>query len=295
MKQAVESHWHRAIERVVAHLQQVVERNAPLPDLDALAAIAHFSPWHFHRVYRALTGETVGRTVARLRLLRALRLLADSDAPVTRIAMEVGYETPQALARALRSAIDASASELRAQPALLRQHQLALAQPPAGEGADAPPLQLRIETVAPFEVVTLRRRGAFEELDAGFGELFGWAAQNDLLDDASLLLGVPLDDHRESPPQALEFDCAMAFSRQVQPPAPFALRTLGGGAHAVLRHVGPYELLEDALDRLLDALAGSGHTLREAPVYYLFLDDPEQVPAAMLRADLHVPVAPARG
>ena len=74
------------LDRVIACLQQAVDTGGPLPDLEALAAIAHYSPFHFHRVYRALTGETVGRTVQRLRVVKALQRLAHSAASVTEIA-----------------------------------------------------------------------------------------------------------------------------------------------------------------------------------------------------------------
>lgn len=45
--------------------------------LDRLAAIAAFSPFHFHRVFKAVTGETIADFVQRLRLERAARALRD--------------------------------------------------------------------------------------------------------------------------------------------------------------------------------------------------------------------------
>lgn len=72
-----------------------------------------------------------------------------------------------------------------------------------------------------------------------------------------------------------------------------SLSRIEGGTHAVLRHVGDYAGLEDATDLLLAHwLHASGHALRDAPVHYHYLDDPESVPAALLRADLHLPLSP---
>ena len=83
----------------------------------------------------------------------------------------------------------------------------------------------------------------------------------------------------------------MGFDAAVAPPAPFALRMLGGGDYAVLRQVGSYAQLEAALDRVLgDWLPDSGYVLRDAPLHYLYLDDPEAVAEAELRADICVPV-----
>jgi AraC family transcriptional regulator len=65
-----------------------------------------------------------------------------------------------------------------------------------------------------------------------------------------------------------------------------------GGMHARVRHVGSYDRLEDVVDQVLaDWLPGSGHALRDAPIRFEFLDDPEAVPEALLRADVLVPLA----
>jgi AraC family transcriptional regulator len=50
------------------------------------------------------------------------------------------------------------------------------------------------------------------------------------------------------------------------------------------------------VDAVLGAwLADSGHALRDAPIHFDFLDDPEVVPEALLRADVFVPVVAGAG
>jgi len=281
------------IDRVIAHLQACLRAGDPLPDLEALAAIAHQSPFHFHRLYRALTGETPGRTVARLRLLQALQLLGQADSRVTEVALNVGYESPQALARACRQALDATPSSLREDAGLRSRWQQRLALP-AGDHADGTvPLQVTVTTLEPFDVVALRTKGAFDDLDQAFGQVFAWAAAQGWAEQLQHLVGIARNDHRDVPAPECVFDCGMGFGRP--PPAlPAPLRTLrlGGGAYAVVRHVGSYAGLEAVTDALLrDWLPDSGHALRDAELYYHYLDDPEEVPEAILRADICVPVA----
>ncbi len=64
-----EKRVNRAIDHVRAHLGE------PLKLAD-LARVAAFSPFHFHRIFRALTGETLSAYVQRQRLERAAGLLA---------------------------------------------------------------------------------------------------------------------------------------------------------------------------------------------------------------------------
>jgi len=292
MRRIAQVRQRHGIDRVIAHLQACLRAGDPLPDLEALAAIAHQSPFHFHRLYRALTGETPGRTVARLRLLQALQLLGQADSRVTEVALNVGYESPQALARACRQALDATPSSLRENAGLRSHWQQRLALP-AGDHADGTvPLQVTVTTLEPFDVVALRTQGAFDDLDQAFGEIFTWAAEQGWVEQLQQLIGIARTDHRDAPAQECVFDCAMGFGRTPQAlPTPLRALTLGGGTYAVLRHVGSYAGLEAATDALLrDWLPDSGHTLRDAELYYHYLDDPEQVPDAILRADICVPV-----
>jgi AraC family transcriptional regulator len=292
MSRIAQLRQRHGIDRVIAHLQDCLRTGAPLPDLDALAAVAHQSPFHFHRLYRALTGETPGRTVARLRLLRALQLLAQADSRVTDVALEVGFESPQALARACRQVLAATPTELR-DDATLRMHwQQRLSLPAGDERDDSVPLQVKVTALEPFDVVVLRTRGAFDDLDQAFGQVYAWAAAQGMAEQLQALVGIALNDHRDVPSDACEFDCGMGFGRALDAvPAPLRPLRLGGGDYAVLRHVGSFAGLEAATDALLRQWLGeSGCTLRDAPLYYHYLDDPEEVPEAILRADICVPV-----
>lgn len=292
MKPDTRNAYARRVDAVLARLQQAIAAGDDLPGLDELAAVAHLSPFHFHRVWRALTGEPLGGTVARLRLARALQLLGDAGAGIAGVALAVGYDTPQALARAMRERLDASPSELRDDPAR-RAALLGRLGRPTRTATDPLPLQVEVVSLEPFEVVALRNRGAFADLDQAYGALFEWAAGAGLVESIIGLHGIPWGDHRDVAPEALAFDCAIRLDGElaVAPDAPLRRETLAGGLFARLRHVGPYEGLEEAVDGVLaDWLPESGHVLRDAPIRYDFLDDPETVPAPLLRADILVPL-----
>jgi len=275
------------IAAVAGHLQDIVAEGAALPPLETLARQASLSPFHFHRVWRAATGETLGRTLTRLRLSRALQLLAAGET-VTRVALAVGYASPQALARTFRQTLGVTPAGLRGSTAQATAL-LGRLQPPSPQTLD--PLAVELVEIAPFEVVALRARGAFDDLDDAFGRLFGWAGTAGLVDGIDALIGVPLGDHRDLPPHALQFDAAVRLPVPASLPRPLRRLTIGGGRHARVRHIGAYSELEDMTDRLLAQWwPASGERLREAPLHYHFLDDPEQVAEADLRADILLPL-----
>jgi AraC-like DNA-binding protein len=66
------------LERVAVYLAENLDRQV---ELTRLAEVACFSPFHFHRIYHALQGETVAETVRRMRLHRAAVELIEGESP----------------------------------------------------------------------------------------------------------------------------------------------------------------------------------------------------------------------
>ena len=62
-------------------------------DVPALARVAHVSPAHFSRQFRATFGETPHRYLQRRRVERAMELLRETDRPVTEICLDVGFHS----------------------------------------------------------------------------------------------------------------------------------------------------------------------------------------------------------
>lgn len=70
--------------------------------LSTLAGVAGFSPFHFHRLFKTLTQETVNECVNRLRLERAAALLRASKISITQAALECGFESVSHFSRAFK-------------------------------------------------------------------------------------------------------------------------------------------------------------------------------------------------
>src|ERR1700736_5545932 len=88
---------HRVLEHIDRELDQPLE-------LEALAAVANFSSFHFHRLFTAWMGETLGDYVRRRRLeVGALRLVAQPRLGVLQVALSVGFGSTEAFARAFKS------------------------------------------------------------------------------------------------------------------------------------------------------------------------------------------------
>ncbi len=92
---------NRAINFVLRNLDRPIK-------LETVARAACFSPFHFHRIFRALVGESLNDFVKRLRLERALALLsrktpaARRQLTLTEIAFATGFTSSSDFARCFK-------------------------------------------------------------------------------------------------------------------------------------------------------------------------------------------------
>jgi len=106
-----------AVMETVVHLRRardLIDRSYAEPlDLDALAAEAGFSRYHFAREFRATYGESPGAYLSRRRVERAKDLLSSANLTVTEICMVVGFTSLGSFSRRFTELVGCAPSEYR--------------------------------------------------------------------------------------------------------------------------------------------------------------------------------------
>ena len=82
-------------------------------DLNQLAEISNLSPYHFHRVTKAILGEPIGTFIIRTRIETAARLIRYTKLTIEEVAYSVGYDTPSSLSKAFKKFYNISPKEYR--------------------------------------------------------------------------------------------------------------------------------------------------------------------------------------
>ena len=82
-------------------------------DVRAVAAVAHVSPAHFSRCFRAVFGESPHRYLQRRRVERSMFLLRESDRTVTDICFDVGFSSVGTFSRTFREIVGQTPSAYR--------------------------------------------------------------------------------------------------------------------------------------------------------------------------------------
>jgi AraC family transcriptional regulator len=290
MKTSSQADYLKRIDRVVEIIARSIADEKALPSIATLADYAHLSEYHFMRIYRALAGEPLGATIQRLRLQRSFHLLTTSSGSVTQIAARVGYETPQAFAKAFRSMFNAAPSDVRARPTSYSDQLATLTRPQAVVGL-SPVIRVEITELHPFQVAALRNQGDYADLDRAYGALFNWMAAHSALDSMQGIWGVPYHDRRDTPGTECLFDCCLSTLSRLSDDAQVRMIKLGGGQYATFVHIGSYVFLDDAHDVLLrNILFADEVRLRDAPILHRFANDPEVTPEAELETQIYLPI-----
>lgn len=107
-KQEYIARINRVMDYIETHIQQ------PLP-LSIVAEIANFSPFHFHRIFTFLTGETPNDFIQRLRIEKAAQQIRESEIPITEIAYNFGFSSISIFSRSFRKHFGITAKEYRKQ------------------------------------------------------------------------------------------------------------------------------------------------------------------------------------
>lgn len=303
MKTATRSFYEQAVEQTVERIRASLDEAL---DLEGLARSAAFSPFHFHRIFRGMLGETPLQMHRRLRLERAAWSLIDGDASVTRIAFDAGYDTHEAFTRAFRDHFGRPPSEFRTGAPKPHAPYTPIRLPTrSGVHFDPDPLaelriqfptgdhdmDVHIEEFPETHVAAVRHVGPYHRIGEAFMKLGGIAGQAGLFKPGSFMLGVYHDHPETTPEEELRSDAAISVPEGTEIPEGLVGLTLPGGKCGRYTHVGPYEGLPNAWDKLWgEWLPGSGERPREAPNLEIYRNDPSQTPAEELRTDLYVPL-----
>src|SRR5262245_15807127 len=145
-------------------------------DLTRLADVACLSPYHFHRVYRAMQGETAADTVRRLRLHRAAVDLITGELPVARIARRAGYGSQEAFTRAFKAAYGVPPARYRAS---FVPSQTANGQE---DVMDTTTYEASIRHTSPIRVAALAHQGPYMNIGSTFERLLALAGGQGLLE-----------------------------------------------------------------------------------------------------------------
>jgi AraC-like DNA-binding protein/DNA gyrase inhibitor GyrI len=213
------------LERVNRVLDYIAEHLDGELSLTRLSGIACFSPFHFHRIFQGVTGETLNSHVRRVRLERAASIMKASPRKrITDVALETGFAGTAEFSRAFKSHFDRTASswdrrspleesKICKAPEMLSYHTVEELQRWKAAGTN---VRVRVHQLRAFRYVYTRIYAPYgnTRLVDSYHALMAWLTQRRTDVGDVVVIGMSLDDPSITPSENCRYDLGIAFPKQ---------------------------------------------------------------------------------
>lgn len=253
-----------SIEKTVKYIESNLNESM---DIEKLAKVAGYSPYHFSRIFKQATGENIASMVKRLRLALGVKQLLNLDMPVTEVGQETGYETPSSFNKVFKQTFGCSPSQYRKQ----RQENLQKAR----EKLDGRP---EIITMEEKFILCFREQGEY-----GAAAYKAWKTlltymsvyQQELLfaQDAQRF-GICYDIPDITQEHLMRYEACVAVPHKIENlPEGFYIKQIPKGRYAKYRYQGSYDDLYEVSPRFYGWVQEQNESLTNFPLLEKYCDD----------------------
>ncbi len=316
------------INRVIDFIVDNLDRELQLKEL---AGVAHFSPFHFHRIFRAFVGETLHQFISRLRLEKAaMQLCNNPRKSITEIALDCGFSSSATFARAFRSAFNMSAGQWRRSAGQANSKNSKTESNSGKKESNSCEVNERSSTYFASElnvrefndqlwrnemikqsdvtvdvkefpercVAYLRHIGPYKGnaglFESLFNRLFSWAGARDLLRfPGTEVLSVYRDNPELTDENKLRTEVCITVPEETEVEGEIGKMSLPGGRYAVGRFELRASEFEGAWNTMFaDWLPASAYQPDDRPCFEIYHNNPREHPEGLSVVDICIPVRP---
>lgn len=264
-------------------------------EVETLAKVAGYSPYHFCRVFRIYLGESAVSYATRLKLERAAREMIRAKKSMIEIALEAGYKTPTGFLKAFKQRFGTTPTNYKKDT--LKQlniyKEIKMNTP-------------RIITREDTEVIFTRELGdykkssdiAWKRLSTklhGLREEFTKRPPNSPMNIAigkGEAIGICHDNPQVTDEANIRYDAALAWDKEdVRELKNYGFETkiIAGGKYAVVDYTGSANG-EDAWYGLYAWVEGNGYKFRNEPAFEKYLNGATETDCTKFKNEVYIPI-----
>ena len=311
------------VNRVIDYIEANIGKDLALKEL---AEVAHFSPFHFHRIFRGMVGETLNDFIQRIRVEKAAtKLVLNPKKSVKEIAFECGFSGSSAFARSFRETYGMSASDWRSKGHLryskngktesknnqsvgnIRQDFDVSLHYTQGATTQIWRIKMKnkeiqanveVKDMPELNVAYIRHIGPYkgdqELFSRLFNKLMSWAGPRGLLRfPETKVMALYHDNPDITDESQLRTDACITVPEDTQVDGEIGKANIPAGKYAVAH----FEITPDQYQDAWNAVYGgwlpeSGYQPEDGPCYELYLNDPKEHPEGKHIVDICIPVKP---
>jgi len=281
------------IDRVMLYIEANLTEKISLAEV---AEVSHFSAFHFHRIFSAITGETVNDYIARRRLECAInRLIFKTDLSVTQVALESGFSSSANFSKAVKLHFGFSPTEIR-NPAKIKDIKIGKISSKYGKEfnpsdlypnrittdvineskLESKDMNIEVREMSRQRVCTFASQGGYapEAIYGAWDKLIDWAANHGITPEQQTRFAFGFDNPAITPTDKCRYDAAIVIPDDMPVILPFKASEIPAGKYAVLYYKGsPEETLKAQLSIYSDWLPDSGFEPDDFPLLENYLND----------------------
>lgn len=280
MKSTTKDEYIQSVYKVVFYIEQNYNEDL---SLDKLSAVAGFSKFHFHRVFKSIIGESLAEYIRRVRLQSSTNMFKQKE-KITTIALESGYETNSSFSKAFKKHFGLSPKEFSLKIKNKKGNIM------------LKPKFIQIEDI---EILSVRGTGAYAKEAPKTAEVlmkFAYTQKikykKNLMGKEARCFGIAHDDPKITEDDKIRYDICITWDdKSVKPEGEILANKINGGNYAQFLHTGPYENLTETYSQITNWIIENEISLRSEPFFEEYLNrDPRRTKPENLKTLIHVPI-----
>lgn len=282
-KQTNKAFYTQKLNLIIEHINNNLDSKI---DIKTLAEISNFSPFHFHRITRALLGEPIGAYISRTRLETAAKMIRYSSLGIETIAYHVGFETPSSLSKAFKNYFGVT-------PSTYRKNKLFTFKKVNIVKTTLNIKKPKIQDIENKQCLYYRMYGAYQTLDymGAWKKLWEQVKAQKLFTKGIQHFGLPHDDPKITDENKIRYDACLIIHKDAKAIDDIGIKTIKGGKFAVFLYQGSYKYFAEVYDYIFNEwLIESSYEIGDEPVMERYISHPERVAEEKLKTEFYIPI-----
>jgi len=305
------------INRVIDYVEHNLDKEL---SLEMLASVAMFSPYHFHRIFKAMVGETINDYCNRIRIQKsAAILISQPEKSITEIALDLGFSSSSHFARSFKKHFEISAKtfrEKRISESKIFQNSN-FCKPNSNKMKEdfsgnyyldtdsdnnlrKKKMNVEVKMLPGYRVAYVRVLDGYKQakIRQAFKKITSWAGARDLFSKDTLVIGISYDDPKIVDADKCRYDTCITVPDNITPDGEIGIKDIPPGKYAVYHVEGifseesPNDFSKYWDDLFSIWLPESGYQPDDRDCFEIYYNDPEQHPERKFIADICIPVKP---
>lgn len=277
-----------SINKVIHFIEDNATKDIQLKDI---AAKANLSQYHFHRIFKSLTGDTTKEFLTRLRLEKSALKLKHTIDEIGQIALECGYQNHETYTRAFKDYFGLTPVDYRYTIHELTSQKHADYQ---SENVTLNTLHVTgpiIKTIPDLHLAYIRQTGTYAHVGGAFQKLMFWAASHWVLKLRPTTIGIVHDNPDLTAEDKIRFDACLVVTKEIQPKGEIGYKKIEGGKFAVFTYKGAYEGFYPVYDYIYNVcLFDNQFELADKPALEWYIKSPPFYKSNNFVTDFYVPI-----